>query len=152
MQSPVGPLYLVASTKGLQGIFWKKQSVSMAKSLNDKTPQIKTLARTVSQLAEYFTGKLEEFDIPFDIEGTPFQKQVWQQLSKIPFGKTCSYKDIAIKIKNPKAVRAVGTANGSNPICIIIPCHRVIAADGSIGGYAGGLSIKRQLLALEKRY
>lgn len=122
----------------------------MAKSLKDTSPEIKILAQTVSQLTEYFNGKLKKFNIPFDLGGTPFQKQVWQQLNQIPFGKTCAYKDIAIKIKNPKAVRAVGTANGSNPICIIIPCHRVIAADGSIGGYAGGVHIKRQLLAMEQ--
>jgi 23S rRNA maturation mini-RNase III len=109
MQSPIGPLHLVASSKGLQGIFWKKKSVPMAKSLKDTSPEIKILAQTVSQLTEYFNGKLKKFNIPFDLGGTPFQKQVWQQLNQIPFGKTCAYKDIAIKIKNPKLLEQAFT-------------------------------------------
>jgi methylated-DNA-[protein]-cysteine S-methyltransferase len=100
-------------------------------------------------LDEYFDGRRKRFDIPFSLSGTNFQKQVWKELSKIPFGKTVSYKDIARKIKNPKAVRAVGSANGKNPMCIIIPCHRVIAADGSIGGYSGGITNKQKLLRFE---
>src|SRR5438445_11189765 len=90
------------------------------------------------------------FEVTLDIVGTPFQMQVWEQLRKIPYGVTYSYSDIASKIKNPKAVRAVGTANGRNPLSLIVPCHRVIAADGKLGGYAGGLSIKTQLLELEQ--
>lgn len=150
LKSPIGPLYLVASDKGLQGIFWKKQSAPMAKSLTSTDPATKILSKTVKQLEEYFQGKRQSFDLPFDIvSGTPFQKSVWQQLSKIPYGKTVSYKDIAAKIKNPRAVRAVGSANGRNPLSIIVPCHRVIAANGKLGGYAGGLDIKTKLLKLE---
>lgn len=101
------------------------------------------------QLEEYFAGKRKQFDIPLAPEGTPFQQKVWKQLQRIPFGKTASYKDIAVKIKNPGAVRAVGSANGANPLPIVIPCHRIINANGAIGGYSAGLSIKRQLLKIE---
>lgn len=101
------------------------------------------------QLKEYFNKKREVFTIPLDIKGTAFQKQVWDALCKIPYGKTCSYKDIALMIQNPKAVRAIGNANHKNPIAIIIPCHRVIAYDKSIGGYAFGIDIKKYLLDLE---
>lgn len=101
------------------------------------------------QLKEYFNKKREIFTIPLDIKGTAFQKQVWDALCKIPYGKTCSYKDIALMIQNPKAVRAIGNANHKNPIAIIIPCHRVIAYDKSIGGYAFGIDIKKYLLDLE---
>ena len=147
--SPIGPLYLVASPKGLRGVGWKKQSAQLKKSLNRSFTQEKILDDARIQLTEYFGGKRKRFDIPFDLEGTKFQKQVWDGLSKIPFGKTVAYKDIARGIKNPKAVRAVGSANGKNPVCVMIPCHRVIAADGSIGGYAGGIGVKQKLLKLE---
>jgi len=151
MKSKIGPLYLVASSKGLQGVHWKKQPAPMAKSLKGNTPEIKTLALAVEQLDEYFSGARKKFDLSLDAQGTDFQKSVWKQLSKIPYGKTYSYQDIARKIKNPKAVRAVGTANGKNPFCIIVPCHRVIAADGTLGGYNGGLKLKTQLLDLETK-
>jgi methylated-DNA-[protein]-cysteine S-methyltransferase len=95
-------------------------------------------------------GKRREFDLELDFSGTPFQESVWKALREIPFGKTISYKQLAVMIRNPKAVRAVGSANGKNPIAIIIPCHRVIAADGSIGGYSGGIENKEKLLAWEK--
>lgn len=150
MVSKIGSLYLVASQKGLQGIYWSKQPVKLAKSLGRSYPEEKILDDTRRQLTEYFTGQRKIFDIPLDLEGTSFQKHVWRELAKIPFGQTLSYGDVAKRIKNPKAVRAVGSANGKNPVCIIIPCHRVIAADGSIGGYAGGIPIKRQLLQLEQ--
>ena len=149
MSSNIGSLYLVASEKGLQGIFWKKQDVPMAGSLKAAGAEVKILARASGQVAEYLAGKRKTFALPMDIHGTPFQKKVWGQLSRIPYGETYSYKDVARRIKNPKAVRAVGTANGKNPVCIIVPCHRVISHDGSIGGYAGGLDIKRKLLRLE---
>jgi len=112
-------------------------------------PAEKILRETVRQLQEYFAGRRTQFDIVLGLAGTSFQKQVWKELSKIPFGKTVAYKDIAGRIKNPKAVRAVGSANGKNPVSIIIPCHRVIAADGTMGGYGGGLTVKQQLLKLE---
>ncbi|MEO5968791.1 MAG: methylated-DNA--[protein]-cysteine S-methyltransferase [Bdellovibrionia bacterium] len=151
MQSKIGPLYLVASEVALQGVFWIEQAVPLAKGLEGPSPQAKILARAVRQLNEYLDGKRREFDLPLNATGTDFQKQVWKELSRIPYGKTRSYRDIAQKIENDKAVRAVGTANGRNPLSIIVPCHRVIAADGTLGGYAGGLEIKIQLLELEAR-
>lgn len=151
LESKVGRLYLVASEAGIQGVFWKKQAaVAMASSLRSSAPEIKILAMAVRQLTEYLAGKRQAFELPLDVQGTIFQKQVWKQLSQIPYGKTFSYKDVAGRIKNPKAVRAVGSANGKNPLCIIVPCHRVVAANGTLGGYSGGPAIKTQLLALEK--
>jgi methylated-DNA-[protein]-cysteine S-methyltransferase len=143
--SKVGPLYLVASAKGLKGVYVERQNIEMVKSLKHS----KILQDTVDELSEYFNGDRKKFDIPLDIEGTEFQKRVWNQLRKIPFGKTFSYKELATQIKNEKACRAVGTANGKNPLCIIIPCHRIIAADGTLGGYSGGLDLKIKLLELE---
>jgi methylated-DNA-[protein]-cysteine S-methyltransferase len=150
MKSPVGMVYIVASSKGLQGVFWQKQAVKSVHKLDPKRAEDKMILKAVSQLKEYFAGKRKEFDIDLNFEGTAFQNRVWRALSQIPFGQTVAYKDIAKKISNPKAVRAVGTANGKNPFCIIVPCHRVIAADGSIGGYGGGIPVKRQLLQIEQ--
>lgn len=150
LASKIGTLYLVASEKGLAGIYWNKQSARMVKILDRSRKADKILDDTRIQLAEYFSGKRKDFDIPLDLDGTTFQKKVWSQLQKIPFGRTVAYRDVAQKIQNPRAVRAVGSANGKNPVCIIVPCHRVIAADGSIGGYAGGIRIKKQLLELEQ--
>ncbi len=150
METQIRPIYLVASGTGLRGIFWQKQSIPLAKSLTGSSLQMKILGQAVCELEEYFSGQRKNFDLPLELTGTPFQKKVWAQLCKIPYGKTCAYKDIASRIKNAKAMRAVGTANGKNPFCIVIPCHRVIAADGSLGGYTGGLALKGQLLALEQ--
>lgn len=149
MRSKIGPLYLVASEKGLRGIHWKKQNVPLIKALKGSSPAVKGLSRAVRELNEYFGGRRERFSLSLDARGTVFQKRVWRELRRIPFGETCSYKDIARRIRNPKAVRAVGTANGRNPLCIVVPCHRVIAADGSLGGYSAGLSIKQKLLRIE---
>ncbi|MDR0850569.1 MAG: methylated-DNA--[protein]-cysteine S-methyltransferase [Christensenellaceae bacterium] len=102
------------------------------------------------QIEEYLDGKRKDFDLPISLEGTSFQKRVWTELQKIPYGKTMTYSQIASAIGSPKAVRAVGGANNKNPISIIIPCHRVIGSDGSLTGYAGGLKIKEKLLQLEK--
>ena len=101
------------------------------------------------QLEEYFAGRRRQFDLPLDLHGTEFQKRCWQELLKIPYGETRSYADVARAIGNPSAVRAVGLANGQNPIAIIVPCHRVIGSDGSLTGYGGGLETKRKLLELE---
>jgi len=150
MKSPVGPIYIVAGAQGLQGVFWQQQPFKCVDHLDPKRPEDQLIIKAVKQLKEYFAGKRKEFDIDLHFTGTVFQNRVWKALSQIPFGKTVAYKDIAQKIKNPKAVRAVGTANGKNPFCIIVPCHRVIAADGSIGGYGGGVSVKRRLLAIEQ--
>ncbi len=150
LRSCLGPLFLVASEKGLTGIYWKKRAVPLLPSLEGDDPEEVILKKASSQLNEYFEGNRKAFDLPLDIQGTPFQMQVWNELSKIPFGETMSYSAIAIRLKNKKAVRAVGAANGRNPLSIIIPCHRVIAATGKLTGYAGGLSNKEKLLHLER--
>ena len=139
--SPIGNLYLTASKKGLQGVSFRTQNAPMKKS--------KILARAQRQLKEYFSGKRRNFDLKLDLSGTPFQQRVWKELLRIPHGRTVSYKDVAVRIRNKKAVRAVGTANGKNPLCIIVPCHRVFAHNGSLGGYSGGLNLKKRLLNLE---
>jgi methylated-DNA-[protein]-cysteine S-methyltransferase len=113
-----------------------------------ETPLLKEAAR---QLESYFAGELKEFSLPLEPSGTDFMKQVWSALCEIPFGKTATYGEIAERIGRPKAARAVGLANNRNPIPIFIPCHRVIGADGSLTGYAGGLDMKKKLLDLEKR-
>ncbi len=110
------------------------------------------LQETRRQLDEYFAGKRKEFDLPHKAEGTLFQQKVWQALQQIPYGKTVCYKDIAEAVGSPKACRAVGMANHNNPICIIVPCHRVIGANGSLVGYAEGLDVKQKLLELEAKY
>ena len=103
----------------------------------------------VTQLEEYFQGRRRTFDLPIQAEGTPFQRKVWKELQKIPYGETASYGEIAQRLGNPAAVRAVGRANGTNPVSLIIPCHRVIGANGTLTGYGGGLEVKRGLLQLE---
>lgn len=148
ISTEIGLLYLVASDKGLQGIFWKKQKILTANAASARKTFILNQAET--QLHEYLVGKRENFDIPLDLQGSEFQKKVWRQLTKIPYGTTCSYKDIAKAIHNEKASRAVGTANGKNPLCVVVPCHRVISSDGSLGGYSGGIKIKKMLLELER--
>ena len=150
MKSKIGSLFLVASERGLESVFWQAQSASFADSLAGSKPEIKVLASTVKQLEEYLNGERRSFDIPLTPAGTDFQKAVWSELLKIPYGKTISYIDIARKLGNDKASRAVGTANGKNPLCVIIPCHRVITANGKPGGYSGGLDKKEKLLELEK--
>lgn len=149
MESHIGSFFLVASEKGLKSLLWKKSSVPFAVSLNEVHPAIQILNHTLAQLQEYFLGKRQQFDIPLDMNGTVFQKRVWKQLLQIPYGETRAYKDIAQMLGNEKASRAVGMANAKNPISIIVPCQRVIAANGTLGGYAGGLDIKAQLLHLE---
>ncbi len=151
LSSVIGPLFLVASPKGLRSIHFEKQEAPVVKSLTSSAPAVRILAQAVSELKAYFGGGRRQFDIALDCDGTPFQRKVWQALSKIPYGETRSYRDIASAIGKSKAFRAVGTANGRNPVCIIVPCHRVIAADGSLGGYTGGLDKKTKLLRLEER-
>ena len=110
-----------------------------------------TWRETIRQLRAYFAGELEAFDLPLAPQGTPFQLAVWKRLCEIPYGETISYGELARRIGNPNASRAVGLANGSNPIPIVIPCHRVIGSNGKLTGYGGGLPIKEKLLALERR-
>ncbi|MFT4937743.1 MAG: methylated-DNA-[protein]-cysteine S-methyltransferase [Paraglaciecola sp.] len=142
--SPIGILRIAANINGLTAIVFVEERQQSAKP-NAVTNMAKI------QLAEYFAGTRQQFDLPSAVQGTDFQRQVWQQLKTIPYGKTSSYQDIARQIDNPKAVRAVGSANGKNPLTIVVPCHRVIGADGSLTGYAWGVSRKAQLLELETR-
>lgn len=150
MKSRIGSVFLVASGTGLRGIYWDRQADPMAASLAGSSSEILILAQTVRELEEYFRGERKDFTIPLEVEGTSFQKRVWEELKRIPYGTTVSYRDVAMRIRNGKAFRAVGTANGRNPISIIVPCHRVIAADGTLGGYGGGLPIKTKLLEIER--
>lgn len=143
----IGVFYLVASEEGLHGLFWKPQAVPLIRDREAAAHLI--LKKTLIQLEEYFEGKRKTFDLPLRPEGTEFQKRVWRELSKIPYGETRSYRQIARALNDPNASRAVGTANGRNPISIIVPCHRVITSDGRLGGYAGGLAVKECLLGLE---
>jgi methylated-DNA-[protein]-cysteine S-methyltransferase len=147
MSSPVGKLALVASEKGLVAVDVRSSAKKIATAKNASAQAI--LIETKKQLEQYFAGKRTSFDIALDLVGTEFQVQAWRALCRIPFGKTISYGQQAANIKKPKAFRAVGSANGKNPIPIIVPCHRVVASDGSLGGYSLGLKMKKQLLALE---
>lgn len=147
--SPVGKLRLAASSKGLLSIDVGKSSTTHSSTPKDTSAQ-RVLATTSKQLAEYFSGKRTTFSVPLDLRGTEFQIESWKALGRIPYGKTISYGEQAQSIGNPKACRAVGSANGKNPIPIIVPCHRVVSADGSLGGYALGLKMKKQLLHLEE--
>ena len=152
MQSPVGLLKLVASDRGLAAVLWENDDpkrVRLSSLVEDKTHPM--LLSAEEQLNDYFSGKREQFSLPFDFVGTEFQKDVWQALTTIPFGETRSYGEIASQIGRPKAVRAVGAANGKNPVSIMIPCHRVIGSDGKLTGFAGGLETKGALLKLESR-
>ena len=126
-----------------------KKKLNKTKSYQKDQARPIILVRTLKELSEYFKGERKSFSIPYLLKGTTFQEDVWNALSKITYGKTQSYKDIALKVKRPKAFRAVGSANGKNKIPIIIPCHRVINASGELGGYAYGLDLKRKLLILE---
>ncbi len=152
MQSPVGTWTLVARGECLAAVLWETERENRVRlgalHRDDECP---VLLETARQLAESFAGLRQGFELALDFAGTAFQRQVWAALLAIPFGETRSYSDIARHIGNPAAVRAVGAANGRNPISIIAPCHRVIGASGSLTGFAGGLAAKQYLLALEGR-
>jgi len=150
MDSPVGRLKLVASNKGLAAILWPNDNPRRV-PLGDLTEDAANpfLIQTEAELAQYFAGKRNAFTVPLDFNGTGFQQSVWQALLSIPFGETRSYGQIAAQLGKPSASRAVGAANGKNPISIIAPCHRVIGSNGKLTGFAGGLETKAHLLALE---
>jgi O-6-methylguanine DNA methyltransferase len=154
--SPIGPLRIVSSEKGLVYVElphengrgfggWKQTHAADAQVVERRASQ----DEAVDQLLEYVSGERREFNLELDIRATAFQRAVYKQVAKIGYGETLSYSDIAIAMENPKAVRAVGAANGANPIPLIIPCHRVIARGGALQGYAGGLDLKARLLAME---
>ncbi|WP_278406974.1 methylated-DNA--[protein]-cysteine S-methyltransferase [Pseudomonas rhodesiae] len=152
MPSPVGQLTLVARHDKLSAILWETERANRVRlgelRAADDNP---VLLETERQLTEYFAGQRDRFELELEFTGTDFQNQVWRALLTIPFGETRSYSQIAQQIGNPSAVRAVGAANGRNPISIIAPCHRVIGASGGLTGFAGGLEAKQYLLALEDR-
>jgi methylated-DNA-[protein]-cysteine S-methyltransferase len=150
MNSPVGRLTLICGDKGLAAILWENDDpgrVHAKADIESSTHPI--LVETERQLKEYFEGKRNTFSLELDPIGTTFQKEVWEALATIPYGEIRSYTQIANQIGKPKAVRAVGAANGRNPISIILPCHRVIGASGALTGFAGGLEAKASLLSLE---
>ena len=153
MPSPVGELYIAASGKGIVSIGWNKDDIEkLAAKLKLQSAEESSplLVQCIKQLNEYFAGCRKEFSLPLHLVGTEFQLKAWAELQKIPFGKTISYGEEATRMGNPKGSRAVAQANHNNPVAIVVPCHRVINADGSLGGYASGPDIKRQLLDLEK--
>jgi methylated-DNA-[protein]-cysteine S-methyltransferase len=138
-------LRLVASASGMRAVEFDRRPVTEGQR-NDRNPLLLEAER---QLRAYFAGQLRDFQLPLDIAGTDFQKRVWDQVAAIPYGKTRSYLQIAVAIGSPMGVRAVGAANGANPVPIVVPCHRVIGAHGKLVGYGGGLAMKKRLLELE---
>ncbi|WP_069886103.1 methylated-DNA--[protein]-cysteine S-methyltransferase [Streptomyces luteocolor] len=148
IDSPYGPLTLVATDGVLSGLYMTDQRHRPPQeTFGDPDPA--PFGETISQLAAYFAGELTEFDLPLRLDGTPFQRTVWHELRRIPYGETRTYGELAEALGRPGASRAVGLANGKNPIGVIVPCHRVVGADGSLTGYGGGLDRKQRLLAFE---
>jgi methylated-DNA-[protein]-cysteine S-methyltransferase len=150
IDSPVGPLLLIGDEHALHEIrFVHRRNPQSADP--HWTPNPAPFAEAIRQLQSYFSGERQEFNLPLALEGTDFQLRVWRCLQTIPYGQTISYLQLAERIGNPKAVRAVGLANGANPVPIVVPCHRVIGSNGSLTGFGGGLPTKQKLLALESR-
>lgn len=158
--SPIGVLTLTATEKGLCSIefgSFAEEEIHLQKWAGRWLGEVRWIPdcakfkEAKAQLTAYFAGRRQRFELQFDLFGTEFQKKVWQALQEIPYGATWSYKDVAAAVDSPKAVRAVGGANNRNPLPIVVPCHRVIGADGQMVGYGGGLDIKKFLLTLEKR-
>ncbi|MEU8357361.1 methylated-DNA--[protein]-cysteine S-methyltransferase [Nonomuraea sp. NPDC048882] len=148
VDSPVGPLTLVAIDGTLTGLYMRRQRHRPPEETFG-VPDPEPFTEVITQLRAYFEGRLTSFDLPMVFNGTPFQQQVWTALQEIPYGETISYAQLADRIGRPTAARAVGLANGKNPIGIIVPCHRVVGSTGDLTGYGGGLPTKRHLLAFE---
>ncbi|MCG9629358.1 MULTISPECIES: methylated-DNA--[protein]-cysteine S-methyltransferase [Vibrio] len=146
--SPLGIVTIQGCDEGLLGI-WFETHTTKPEDLGIQDDSFALFEKTKQQLDGYFAGERDHFSVPIAAEGTPFQQSVWQALTRIPFGETWSYQQLADEIGNPKAVRAVGLANGKNPVSIIVPCHRVIGKNGKLTGYAGGVERKSALLKLE---
>jgi methylated-DNA-[protein]-cysteine S-methyltransferase len=152
IESPVGKLKLVASANGLLAVLWEQEPPNRVKLAPvEFDPLHPILIETERQLKEYFAGTRKNFELPLEPTGSEFQKKVWRGLREIPFGQTRTYLELAKSVSSAKAVRAVGAANGKNPLAIIVPCHRVVGANGALTGFAGGLEAKAKLLALEAR-
>ena len=151
MKSPVGLLTLVATSAGLAELWFDKpEAGELRREIGRASPSHPILSDAIRQLEEYFAGTRTTFDIELDMSGTDFQRSAWNGLLQIPFGETRTYAEHAARIGRPRAVRAVGAANGQNPIAIIVPCHRLVGSDGSLTGFGGGLPAKAWLLALER--
>lgn len=148
LDSPIGRLLLAGRAGALSLLYFMSGRMSPDPAWEENP---RAFAEARRQLEAYFAGRLEVFDLPLALDGTPFQVKVWRAVAEIPYGQTRAYGEVARRIRRPTAVRAVGAANGQNPLPIIIPCHRVIGSNGSLTGYGGGLPIKRALLALESR-
>jgi O-6-methylguanine DNA methyltransferase len=156
IDSPIGPLALYGTAEGLMAVVfprhsrvaveaWLDRVIGQARIVDDEG----AVEGAIDQLEEYFAGQRREFDLELDLRGTPFQRKVWEAVAAVPFGQTRSYADIARSVGNGKAVRAVGAANGANPLPLVIPCHRIIGSHGGLHGYGGGLDVKARLLELE---
>jgi O-6-methylguanine DNA methyltransferase len=157
IQTPIGRLRIASTARGLAYVElphangcgldgWLRRCIPDAKVARDDAAN----RPAAKQIVEYLEGARTSFDLPLDLRGTDFQQRVWKALREIPYGETRSYQEIAKKIRKPRAVRAVGAANGANPVSLVVPCHRVVAAGGKLGGYAGGLALKQRLLAMER--
>jgi len=151
LDTPIGPLLIAGDREAIRLIAFPKNGKAQRPEPEWTESSRGTVGEAVRQLREYFEGRRKEFDLPLAPEGTPFQKTVWRHLCDIPYGETISYGELARRTGNPKASRAVGAANGANPIPVVIPCHRVIGANGKLTGFGGGLPVKEKLLALESR-
>ncbi|NCZ67991.1 MAG: methylated-DNA--[protein]-cysteine S-methyltransferase [Acidimicrobiia bacterium] len=154
LRTPIGVLRVTASDRGVTNIdrvAMKSNRVARQSSQRGTSAAQRQADRAVRELREYFAGKRTRFTVPVQLEGTPFQERAWATMRKIPYGRTMSYAEQATAMRAPRAVRAVGSANGANPVPIIVPCHRVVASNGGLGGYALGLAMKRWLLAHESR-
>jgi len=151
LESPIGPLTILSDGKGLTGLYMNAHKYGPTDTTGwEEAPEDPVVAEAARQLTEFFEGTRTEFDLPLSAHGTEFQKRCWDQLSTIPYGETWSYGEMAKRVGNPEASRAVGAANGQNPISIIVPCHRVIGANGKLVGFGGGLPRKAALLAFER--
>ena len=151
LETPIGTLLIVGDDAAVHRIAFPQRGHAAKPGPELQESQRGPVGEAMRQLREYFAGKRAAFDLPLAPEGTAFQRSVWRQLQEIPYGETISYGELARRVGNPKASRAVGSANGANPLPIVIPCHRVIAGDGTLGGFGGGLPTKQTLLALETR-
>jgi methylated-DNA-[protein]-cysteine S-methyltransferase len=148
--SPIGPLLIAGDQEAVRHIRFPRNGKASKPERGWIESPAGPVAEAAAQLREYFAGRRTEFDLPLALDGTPFQRTVWRKLQEVPYGETVSYGELARRVGNPKASRAVGSANGANRIPIVIPCHRVIASGGKLGGFGGGLPVKEALLALEK--
>ncbi len=148
LTSELGPITVQANSEGLLGI-WFEQHTTCPDELGEYNPSYPLLCQAETELKEYLAGERQAFTLPLAAIGTEFQRKVWQALCEIPYGEAISYQELANRVGNPKAVRAVGTANGKNPLSIVVPCHRVVGKNGKLSGYAGGVERKLKLLNLE---